>query len=178
MSNTFLISDTHFSHANICRFLREDGGPLRPWDDIEAMDEAMVANWNSVVGTNDTVYHLGDVVMSRRFLPIIDRLNGSKRLILGNHDIFDYTDYAKYFKRLHGSHKLDNLLLTHIPVHLDSVPKWALANVHGHIHAQDVKHPLFYNVSVENINYTPISLEDLRQKILDKKIEYQVDTVQ
>jgi calcineurin-like phosphoesterase family protein len=178
MSNTFIISDTHFSHTNICRFLREDGTPLRPWDDVDAMDEAMVNNWNSVVRPNDTVYHLGDVVINRRALQILDRLNGSKRLILGNHDIFDHSDYTKYFKRLHGSHKLNNLLLTHIPVHVDSVPKWALANVHGHIHAQDVNHPLFYNVSVENINYTPISLEDLQQKICNKQIKFNIDTVQ
>jgi len=35
MSNTFIISDTHFGHAGVCRFLCEDGSKLRPWDDPE-----------------------------------------------------------------------------------------------------------------------------------------------
>ena len=42
--------------------------------------------WNKKVGTNDLVYHLGDVVMNRKHIAIIASLNGRKRLILGNHD--------------------------------------------------------------------------------------------
>ena len=50
MSNTFIISDTHFSHKGIVKFLRADGVTKeRPWGTIEKMDEALVANWNSVV---------------------------------------------------------------------------------------------------------------------------------
>lgn len=175
MSRTWLVSDTHWGHKNICVFTREDGSPLRPWDDPDVMDADMIERWNSVVSANDVVYHLGDVVINRRCLDTMDRLHGNKRLILGNHDIFDHSDYLRYFKRLHGSFKLADLLLTHIPVHVDSVPHWALANVHGHIHARVIDHPSFYNVSVENIDYTPIELEDLRARILARKAKYQLD---
>lgn len=173
MANTWIISDTHFGHQNICKFVNEDGSPLRPWDNADEMDEVLVNNWNSVVKPADTVYHLGDVVMNRKALPIMTRLNGKKKLVLGNHDIFDvYDDYAKYFYRVHGSVKLDNLLLTHIPVHIDSVPHWALANVHGHIHSRVIDHPLYYNVSVENIDYIPISIEDLKLRIATRQANY------
>lgn len=176
MANTWIISDTHFGHQNICKFLNEDGTPLRPWDNADEMDEVLVSNWNSVVNSSDTVYHLGDVVMNRKALPIMDRLNGKKKLILGNHDIFDvFKDYSKYFYRVHGSVKLDNLLLTHIPVHSDSVPHWALANVHGHIHSRVIDHPKHYNVSVENIGYIPISIEDLKSRIIKHQAKYAVD---
>jgi calcineurin-like phosphoesterase family protein len=176
MPNIFFISDTHFGHLGVCKFLRSDGiTPLRPWDNIEEMDEALVKNWNSVVKPNDSIYHLGDVVINRRFLATLDKLNGSKRLILGNHDIFNHSDYTKYFKRLHGSLKIDDFILSHIPLHPDSVPYWATANIHGHIHANDVDSPLYYNVSVENINYTPISLEDLRIQVKLKQTKYNVD---
>jgi len=62
MPSVFLVSDTHFGHAGVCRFTRNDGvTKLRPWDNAEEMDEAMVAAWNERVKPNDKVYHLGDV---------------------------------------------------------------------------------------------------------------------
>ena len=39
MPAVWLVSDTHFGHAGVCRFLREDGTKLRPWDDPAEMDE-------------------------------------------------------------------------------------------------------------------------------------------
>ena len=178
MVNIFLVSDTHFGHKNICLFNGPDGSPLRPWDDPNEMDEAMVERWNSVVKPNDVVYHLGDVVMNRRCLATVARLNGDKRLILGNHDIFDHGDYLVHFKRLHGSYKLDNFLLTHIPVHTDSVAHWTECNIHGHIHAHDIPSGKYFNVSVEMIGYTPISLEDARVRIREKQEKYKVDMQQ
>jgi len=174
MGNIFLISDTHFGHKNICLFNGPDGvTPLRPWDNVDEMDTEMVERWNSVVRPTDVVYHLGDVVINRKSLSLIGKLNGDKRLILGNHDIFDHSDYLPYFKRLHGSHKIDNLLLTHIPVHLDSIARWTYCNVHGHIHAQEIEHGNYFNVSVERINYEPIALEDLRLRISQKKAQFE-----
>ncbi len=175
MANVFLISDTHFGHKNICVFTREDGSPLRPWDDVEKMDEDMIERWNSVVRPNDVVYHLGDVVINRRSLETLSRLHGDKRLILGNHDIFDNSDYLRYFKRLHGSFKLDEFLLTHIPVHADSVARWAKGNIHGHIHAQDIDDHRYLNVSVEMIDYKPIALEDAKVMLRTKATKLGVD---
>ena len=97
MPAVFLVSDTHFGHAGVCRFMRNDGvTKLRPWDNPEEMDEAMVKLWNERVRPNDKVYHLGDVVINRRALSIMSRLNGDKVLIRGNHDIFKIEDYTKY----------------------------------------------------------------------------------
>lgn len=171
MSNIFLTSDTHFGHKNICLFTREDGSPLRPWDDPDTMDAEMVQRWNSVVGAKDTVYHLGDVVINRRCLKTLDLLNGSKRLIMGNHDIFDYTDYTPYFKHIHGSHKINEFMLTHIPVHKESVARWA-TNIHGHIHARDIIDCDYLNVSVEMTDYTPISLDEVLDRVRIKRETY------
>ncbi len=52
--HTFFTSDTHFNHANIIRFCN------RPFKDVEQMNEVMIANWNNVIGKDDTVFHLGD----------------------------------------------------------------------------------------------------------------------
>ena len=89
MPSVFLVSDTHFGHWGVCKFLREDNvTKLRPWDNPNDMDEAMVKLWNETVKPTDKVYHLGDVVINRKALKTLARLNGDKVLIKGNHDIF------------------------------------------------------------------------------------------
>ena len=105
MPNVFFISDTHFGHEKTCStFKNKDGTPLRPFANAQEMDEEMVKRWNETVGPNDKVYHLGDVVINRKSLAILDRLNGDKVLIKGNHDIFKLSDYVKYFRDIRGYH--------------------------------------------------------------------------
>lgn len=170
MKTRFLISDLHLGHANICKFLRNDGiTKVRPWDNVDEMNEKIIENWNRVVGPNDIVYNLGDVVINRRYLQLLPQLNGEQRLILGNHDIFHHDDYIKYFSRIYGSVKLDTYILSHYPVHVDSITHWCTANIHGHIHEKDIEDARYYNVSVENINYTPVSLDELKILIQQKR---------
>lgn len=170
MSATWLISDTHFGHYGVTQFTREDGSPLRPWNTTEEMDEALIDNWNSVVKDGDRVYHLGDVVINRKALVTLDRLKGRKKLVKGNHDIFKLSDYSKYFDDICGSHKLDNFVLTHIPMHPASVARWSSGNIHGHLHSNIVTledgtpDHRYINVSVEQINFTPINFEEIRDK--------------
>ena len=77
MPSVFLVSDTHFGHFGVCKFTRNDGvTKLRPWDTPEEMDEEMVKRWNETVRPNDKVYHLGDVVIIRKALKTLHRLNG------------------------------------------------------------------------------------------------------
>ena len=84
MSKTFFTSDLHFGHKNILKFTKP-----RPFATIEEHDQAIIDNWNSVVNQNDTVYVLGDIAMNTDpdvLENYLERLNGHKRLILGNHD--------------------------------------------------------------------------------------------
>jgi len=117
MANLFLISDTHFGHAKFLTFKTASGELIRKFDSVEQMDQTMIDNWNKVVNKNDQVYHLGDVVINRKFLQVLDQLNGKKVLIRGNHDIFKIDDYTKYFKDVRGSHRLDkHFVLSHIHI--------------------------------------------------------------
>ena len=173
MVETFLISDLHFGHANICKFLRDDSTPLRPWDDVDEMDRDLIANWNSVVTPKDKVYVLGDVAIPRRGLKRLEALYGTKVLIRGNHDIFKMSDYVSYFKDIRGCHYLDKAILTHIPVHPVNLTRYS-ANIHGHLHFRTVPREgsempdlRYFNVCVENINYTPISWDVVRQRLKD-----------
>ena len=170
MSKTFLISDTHFGHANVCKFTRDDGSRLRPWSDIDEMDQALIDLWNETVGPLDKVYHLGDVAIPRRGLRCLEKLNGRKVLIRGNHDIFKLSDYTQYFDDIRGCHYLDQYILTHIPVHTCGVVRYK-ANIHGHLHYRQVLDenglldPRYKCVCVEHTNYKPIDFEQVRAEI-------------
>lgn len=169
MPTTFLVSDTHFGHAGVCRFLRDDGTKLRPWDSPEEMDEELVKRWNETVKPNDKVYHLGDVVINRRALNLLYRLNGDKVLIKGNHDIFKLKDYTEHFRDIRGYHVMDKMILSHIPVHTDSKGRFN-ANIHGHTHANVVQcngkvDPWYICVCVEQIDYRPISFDEIRERV-------------
>jgi len=181
MPATWLISDTHFGHNKTCTvFKRDDGSPLRPFKDAEEMDEELVKRWNERVSKNDKVYHLGDVVIARKSLAILDRLNGDKVLIKGNHDIFKLNDYTKYFRDIRGYHVMSGLILSHVPIHRDSIERFG-CNVHGHLHYRRVLlngeiDSKYFNVSVECIDYAPILLEDLKKKIVEQDKFMEIST--
>src|SRR5574343_532307 len=110
MPNTFLISDTHFGHANILTFQKKDGTLLRNgFKDIKDHDLELIKRWNSVVNPDDKVYHLGDIGFTN--FPYVERifqsLNGTKVLIKGNHDNFKLSQYAKIFKDVRATYALD-----------------------------------------------------------------------
>ena len=177
MPAVFLVSDTHFGHAGVCRFMRNDGvTKLRPWTDPAEMDEFMVKAWNERVGPNDKVYHLGDVVINRKALGIMRRLNGDKVLIRGNHDIFRDTDYREHFRELRAYHVMNGMILSHIPIHSESLGRFG-TNIHGHLHANRVMLPGFngkvtdivdvryHCVCVEQTDFAPILFEDVVKRI-------------
>ena len=139
MPSVFLVSDTHFGHTGVCRFTHNDGvTKLRPGSDPAEMDEAMVKAWNERVKPTDKVYHLGDVVINRKALATLARLNGDKVLIRGNHDIFRDDEYRQYFRELRAYHVMSGMILSHIPLHSDSLGRFG-TNIHGHLHANRVK---------------------------------------
>jgi calcineurin-like phosphoesterase family protein len=172
MPSVFLVSDTHFGHAGVCRFLRDDGTKLRPWDNPEEMDEHMVKVWNETVKPTDKVYHLGDVVINRKAMSILHRLNGDKVLIRGNHDIFRDEEYRQHFRELRAYHVMNGMILSHIPIHEESLGRFGV-NIHGHLHANRVKKDgkidvRYHCVCVEQTDFRPILFEDVIQRIKDE----------
>lgn len=158
----WIFSDPHFSHENIIQYCN------RPFKNAAEMDEAMVERINSVVKPQDHLYCLGDVVMRRKQLAIVRRLNGHKRLVCGNHDIFDTKEYMEAgFKKIMAYRVMDNVILSHIPIHVESMGRFT-GNVHGHLHDRAEYEGSYYNVSVERINYTPVTLEEAKEKLLKR----------
>ena len=183
MPAVFLTSDTHFGHAGVCRFTEADGiTKIRPWTDPDEMDEEMIKRWNDRVRPNDKVYHLGDVVINRKSLKTLARLNGDKVLIRGNHDIFRDEEYREHFRELRAYHVMNGMILSHIPVHEASLGRFG-TNIHGHLHASRVKKARgvdaktgailyskendvrYHCVCVEQTDFAPILLEDVYKRI-------------
>lgn len=179
MANIFFMADPHFGHAKILTFRRRDGvTPLRDFPSIEAHDNYIIDRINSVVQPGDHLYMLGDIVIKKAYLHLLDRINTRKlRLVLGNHDIFGFENYAAAgFQKITAFRKFDGIMCTHVPVHEDSLGRWGV-NVHGHLHGDYVKimhngkrtdkpDTRYFCVSMEHLDdYTPISLEEIHAKI-------------
>lgn len=172
-------SDTHFGHQNILKFCE------RPFNSVEEMDNVIIERWNSKVGKDDIVFHLGDFAFAsnKRWQELISYLNGKIYLILGNHDITrwpgNYT--MQLFDRVENQMmlKIDNkhkVYLNHFPfLCYDGVyrnPEDCVIQLHGHVHerigdvskdAQRLQYrfPYQYDVGVDNNNFYPVSWEEI-----------------
>ena len=137
----FYIADTHFGHANILKY------DNRPFMSVEEMNKTIISNWNLVVSDVDTVYMLGDVswysLASRKTSGILNRLNGNKILIRGNHDnrlsdidkkyfsqIRDYAEITDYDVGANGV----RIVLSHYPIPFYKNMPHGDYHFYGHIH--------------------------------------------
>lgn len=159
------ISDLHWGHTNMAI--------KRGFPDAYCHDENIVYQWNLVVGKKDSVYILGDLTMEKNNYGFLDRLNGLKFIIGGNHDQLQHLkSLAPYVNGIGGvklirSKQYGKIYLTHIPIHpieldLDKAKGVVSKNIHGHIHnAYKMPDDRYINVSAEVIDYKPKTLEEL-----------------
>lgn len=154
MANVFFVSDTHFSHAMVAE--------IRGFESIEAHDEHLIEAWNAVVTKRDHVWHLGDLTLKNptAIEHLVNRLNGIKHLVLGNHDrahpIFKNSHnalkkYAPMFEtvQLFARRRISGkeVLLSHYPYSGDHgedrhlqfrLRDTGISLLHGHTHANNV----------------------------------------
>jgi calcineurin-like phosphoesterase family protein len=172
MTNTFLISDLHLKHKKIVEFTRNEpyrpvktDVPLRPWDVLEDHDREIIERWNSVVREQDEVWVLGDVTLGKGGLELVDKLNGHKYLVPGNHDEQPAETLLKHFEKVRAIKEFQNRgwVCTHIPIHPSQVDfRWKI-NVHGHLHDNVINDPRYINVGAEQVNFTPIHIDELEK---------------
>jgi calcineurin-like phosphoesterase family protein len=159
--NTYIIADTHFGHANIIKYCN------RPFTDFIEMDYILKRNWNSTVGINDTVWHLGDFAMlpKQNIQQLIPQLNGRKKIVLGNHDRYEkqfYLDSGFEEVYEHNEVFFEKYSMSHHPL-----PNPTILNIHGHVHntSFDFKSELHVCVCVELHDYKPILLNSIIPQI-------------
>lgn len=163
MGRKFWCADLHLGHK---RMEQE-----RPWSSIVDHDNTITDNWNRVVTDDDLVFVLGDATTNRHAVQKIRRLNGQKYLIAGNHDDF-FEDYTNVFDKVLPMAQQSGFLATHIPIHPLSVVRWG-ANVHGHLHKEVINDYRYLCVSMEQINYTPITTEDVMNRLRMQRVQWE-----
>lgn len=149
---TFYVADLHLHHRTMPRFearqhetTRGDGSPIPKT--VEERDETIIANWNATVMRGDTVWILGDVAYApeNEFIRLMRQLNGSKHIIMGNHDktwvrklndshkggVIEVLDYAKVSD---GGRKV---ILSHYPIAFWDGQHNGSYHLYGHVHGTD-----------------------------------------
>ena len=169
MARIFFIADLHLGHINMAL--------KRGFPTVEQHDEHIIKKWNSVVTKRDITYILGDVTMEKSSpYHLLDRLNGIKHVVLGNHDRRqDIKKLLEHVDSVSGMIQYKGIMLTHCPIHPMELEYRFKHNIHGHTHENLVEYDfklfgisLFkrvdkrYNcVSCEHVDYTPKTLEEL-----------------
>lgn len=171
MSKIFIVSDTHFGHDREFVY-----GP-RGFSSVQEHDEEIIRRWNEVVGPEDIVYHLGDVMLgdNQHGLDCVRRLNGHIKLIRGNHDTdarwklyatlpnvecIGWAEVIKYRKY--------QFYLSHHPTmtsNLEKAPylRMHLINLFGHTHQNKRFYndtPFMFHAGLDSNNCTPVLLDD------------------
>jgi calcineurin-like phosphoesterase family protein len=157
----YIWSDLHLNHEAVLRYEN------RPFNSVQEMNKTLIKNWRETVSSKDTIFNLGDVSFKTtkdELEKIIKNLPGKKVLILGNHDrskslswwrdvgfdeVYPYPIIYEGF-----------FMLSHEPLYI--CPEMPYVNIHGHTHGECFDNYVQrMNVSVENIEYKPVSLDDL-----------------
>ena len=175
----YYTSDLHFGHRKIMEY--ED----RPFNSVEEMDEFLIQKWNAKVKKGDEVYILGDFgfVKWKRANELLDRLNGRKYLIRGNHDNYFLNDKefdkSKFVWVKDYTSTKDNgmtICMFHYPIAVWDRQHHGALHFYGHVHSNtDTHHPLVldlggnaFNVGCDIHDYEPMSLAELLAKKEDK----------
>lgn len=159
MSAVYFLSDLHLGHKNICKF-------RTGFTSVEEHNALIKENYHKRVTKRDTVYFLGDVAFDEESLVDVKTWAGAKKiLICGNHDLdnFSMKQLVEIYDEVYSLFKYKNMWLSHAPIHPDELR--GKINVHGHTHYHVIDDNRYLNVCMEQINYTPIELHELREKI-------------
>lgn len=163
---TFFVADTHFGHA---RIVNPTFNTPRQFASIEEHDEALVANWNAVVGPDDTVWHLGDFSYRchpRRERQVFDRLAGIKHLVRGNHDK-SAVDLPWATVRDVGQIVVDGVGIWLSHYSHRTWPRLHRGDLHlyGHSHGTLPGDSRSLDVGVDCWGYRPVTLAEIRERL-------------
>lgn len=172
----FATSDTHFGHSNILKHCK------RPFADINEHDYSLIHNWNSIVGKNDTVYHLGDIAFypKEKLIWLLSKLNGKIIVIKGNHDqvaaqnrsLFHQFHDARLFTKVHGK----EFVLDHYAMRVWPKSHHGVYHLYGHSHGTLPEDPfsLSFDIGVDCFEYKPVDFKKIIElmEAKQKKIEH------
>jgi calcineurin-like phosphoesterase family protein len=180
MGNIYFTSDTHFGHQNIIKYC------ARPFSSVDEMNEALISNWNKTVSPNDTVYHLGDFafVSVDKIDKILQRLNGTINIIVGNHDreisksisyLTRFNFVVNYFELKLGKDPQNMFVMNHYGQRVWNKSHRGSIHLYGHSHGSLPSFGKSVDVGVDckeiTSEYRPVSVDEVRSFMAKREIE-------
>ncbi len=162
----FFTSDQHYGHAEIVTYCN------RPYRNTQVMTRDIVKKHNSVVEEEDMVYHVGDFAFAgpdriSYVQNLLDRLNGTHILILGNHDHINPMKLVDAgFRSVHTSLEIivdgKDVVMAHDPSIWNVVPIGPIF-ICGHIHNlfKTIPGKNIVNAGVDVWDFFPASFEQI-----------------
>ena len=165
--NVWFLGDLHAGHKNIHKYRTQ-------FESEEHHFQVIKENYFKVVRKKDKVFFLGDTAFTKERLLDVAKWTGKKVALLGNHCTekeLTVRDYVNAFDDVQGFVKYKDYWLSHFPKH----PNELLGRycLHGHVHGNTVEDARYFNCSLENIDYTPISLDQIREILKERKEDAQ-----
>lgn len=170
---SYFSSDYHFDHENVIRFDK------RPFKTIDEMNEAIIANHNAIVTSEDDFYFLGDFSFNpQKAEERMSRINGNKFFIRGNHDkdkmIKLYEKHGTYLGELkevviNGQ----RITLCHYAMKVFNQSHRKAWHLYGHSHLSlpDDETSLSFDIGIMGNDYKPYSFDDVQRRMNKKKWE-------
>jgi calcineurin-like phosphoesterase family protein len=170
MANKFFTSDLHFGHERVIGYCN------RPFQSARQMDEALIYNWNLHVKPDDIIYVIGDVFFCNQeeAKTILNRLNGKKRLVYGNHDKVIRNQkpiqylFEEILPELYTEH-IDGVMvhMCHYPMHSWNKAFHGAYMLHGHVHSPQPTDGKVrrYDVGVDANSYAPVRWETIKKTL-------------
>jgi calcineurin-like phosphoesterase family protein len=159
----FFTADHHFGQGGA------RGLFARPFATTAAMDAAMIARWNAVVGPDDTVWHLGDLAIRfdrARVEALLARLAGTKHLIAGNNDP-EATRAAEGWAGVGAFAEIEvegtPLVLCHYALRVWNGQGKGAWNLHGHSHGRLQPLTRQADVGVDAWDFRPVTLNEIKR---------------
>lgn len=187
--NIFFTSDYHIGHANILKL-----GAGRPFANTEEMAAAIADRHNAVVRPGDLVYNLGDFALKIKWeqaYSFRQRLVGQQHFLFGNHDNVAWEmiqnkpdcfvwakgdpDSGGMYTFKPKGYDLPKITLCHYAMRTFPSSFHPGLNLYGHSHGMlDEQAPwIGFDVGVDCWDFTPVSIEQVAQKIKAKMPAYE-----
>lgn len=160
----YFTSDSHWGHANIIKYCK------RPFNTVEEMNEGLIKAWNSVVGTSDTVYHLGDFAFGKctpeEAANIASRLNGDIHLVRGNHEEIATQYIPQRFLSIQDyleiKHEKQLIVMCHYAFRTWRHDLRGAWHLYGHSHGELPGYGKSLDVGVDSIGLKPWSFDQIK----------------
>ena len=183
--NLYFSSDWHLGHDAMLTFKHKNGNLLRSFSSPEEMNKTIIDNMNSIP-EDSHLFLLGDVAMGNKkeSIKLIEQIKCKNiYLVRGNHDRKIAMELTKwvwikdYFKLSvedsDTERGFQDICLFHYPITSWEKQIHGTWHLFGHCHGNlDEPETRCFDVGVDCNGYMPISYQEVKDRMIVKKLPY------